>query len=139
MLYAETTGTSHAVPSPGALARCRLCGSAVIAKCGKINVWHLAHVVGSDCDTWSEPLTGWHPAYQRLFPPERCEVRIGDHRADVLSASSCVIELQHSGISVDNISARETHYGKRMLWIFDAREAYRSDRIRFRRGSEVSF
>lgn len=139
MLYAEIGSTSHAVPFPGALARCRLCGSDVIAKCGKINVWHWAHVAGSDCDSWSESLTGWHLAYQRLFPPDRCEVRIGDHRADIMSASSCVVELQHSGISVDNISAWETHYGERMLWIFDAREAYRSDRIRLRRGSGVSF
>lgn len=139
MLYAETDSTSRAAPSPGALARCPLCGSAVIARCGKINIWHWAHTAGSDCDPWSEPLTGWHLAYQRLFPPERCEVRIGNHRADILTASNCVIELQHSGITVDDIAAREAHYGDRMLWIFDAREACRSGRIQLRSGGGISF
>lgn len=78
----------------------------MLAKCGQVNAWHWAHQAGQDCDPWNEPLTDWHRAYQRLVPPERCEVVIGQHRADLTAPKGNVVELQHSTISADHIAAR---------------------------------
>jgi hypothetical protein len=43
----------------------------------------------------------------------------GKHRADIVGKSSCVIELQHSPISSEDVAAREAYYGD-MVWLFDA-------------------
>jgi hypothetical protein len=53
------------------------------------------------------------------------------HRADAVLPNGTVVELQHSGISVPEIRAREVFYGK-MLWVFDARDAYQNDRLELR-------
>ena len=45
------------------------------------------------------------------------------HRADIVTASGGVVEIQHSPISVDVITEREEFYGERMAWIFDATQA----------------
>jgi hypothetical protein len=45
---------------------------------------------------------------------------MGPHRADVVTASGGVVELQHSPISPEVIAEREAFYGERMAWIFDA-------------------
>jgi hypothetical protein len=42
-------------------------------------------------------------------------------RADIVTASGVVVELQHSPISAETIAEREAFYG-RMVWVFDARE-----------------
>ena len=66
-------------------------------------------------------MTEWHLGWQRAVPPERREVVMGPHRADIVTASGGVVEIQHSPISVDVITEREEFYGDRMAWIFDAR------------------
>ena len=43
---------------------------------------------------------------------------MGEHRADILAADDCVIELQHSSISANEIREREAFYG-RMIWLLD--------------------
>ena len=45
---------------------------------------------------------------------------MGPHRADIVTASGGVVEIQHSPISVDVITEREEFYGEHMAWIFDA-------------------
>jgi competence protein CoiA len=112
-------------------AECPQCRAEVIAKCGPINAWHWAHRA-ADCDSWAEPDTQWHVDWQEMFPADCCEVPIGDHRADVRSPFGLVIEFQHSALSVDEIGERERHYGE-MLWVFDAIEAYQTDRLNLRR------
>jgi competence protein CoiA len=134
MLYAVTPTGADAEPTPGATGTCPLCGGAVLAKCGQINVWHWAHRAGQDCDPWTEPLTDWHRAYQRVVPAERCEVVIGKHRADVVAPAGHVLELQHSTISVEDIAKREAHYGSSMVWLFDARQPFEARRLIIRRG-----
>lgn len=132
MRYATVRGFDLSIEaSPGARAICPTCESPVIAKCGQINVWHWAHERGLDCDPWSEPMTVWHRAWQNLAPPHRREVRMGGHRADIVSNTGRVFEIQHSSISVEEIRAREAFYGD-MVWIFDAREAYAEDRLDLR-------
>lgn len=61
------------------------------------------------------------------------------HRADAVLPGGTVVELQYSGLSVDEIIKRENFY-KKMLWVFDAREPYEKDRINLRnRGKYFSF
>jgi hypothetical protein len=65
-------------------------------------------------------MTARHWSWQLAAPPERREVVMGPHRADVVAASGGVVELQHSAISPEVIREREDFYGERMAWIFDA-------------------
>ena len=68
-------------------------------------------------------MTEWHLGWQRAVPPGRREVVMGPHRADLVTASGGVVEIQHSPISADVITEREEFYGDRMAWIFDATKA----------------
>lgn len=132
MLTAQSGG-ERIDPYPAGRADCPACGSAVVAKCGRIVVWHWAHESREDCDPWSEPDTEWHRAWQAEVPKACREVVIGGHRADIRTDTGVVVELQHSPIGVDEIRERENFYGKHMLWIFDAIEAFRDDRLNLRR------
>lgn len=61
------------------------------------------------------------------------------HRADAVMPYGTVVELQCSGISVDEIQIREAFYG-RMIWVFDARDPYEQNRIDLRdRGKYHTF
>jgi len=125
----------HVEPTQGARSTCPSCGAPVIAKCGRVMVWHWAHEANSDCDPWSEPTTEWHLAWQRRVPVECREVVIGPHRADIvlpLEDGRMVVEIQHSGISIEEIREREEFYG-RMIWIFDATEATKAGRLTIRK------
>jgi competence protein CoiA len=132
VLYAADDKNERIEPTPGAMARCPLCKAPVRARCGQVNVWHWAHLQGGDCDTWAEPETEWHRAYKLIVPRERREVSRGRHRADMVNRYGAVLELQHSTLSVDDIAARERHYGSQMRWLFDARTAYWKERITLR-------
>ena len=127
MMYADTAA-GRVEASPGLKGTCPSCGHPCRPKCGKIIVHHWAHHARSDCDPWSEPITEWHLGWQRAVPPERREVVMPPHRADIVTASGGVVEIQHSSISADMITDREEFYGERMAWIFDARGAAVSQR-----------
>lgn len=118
MILANLHG--HRVPATPRTteAICPTCAAPVIPKCGRINIWHWAHAAGQDCDPWAEPISAWHLNWQATVPTERREVVIGNHRADILTTTGIIVEIQHSNISPDEIRARELHYGK-MIWIFD--------------------
>jgi hypothetical protein len=104
---------------------CPLCLDPVIPKCGEINIHHWAHRANDNCDDWYEPETDWHLYWKSLVPAEFCEVVIEKdgkrHRADIVTASGIVVELQHSGLSTQQIMARENFYQK-MIWLFDVRD-----------------
>ena len=68
-------------------------------------------------------MTEWHLGWQRAVPPERREVVMGPHRANIVTVSGGVVEIQHSPIPADVIGERETFYGDRMLWIFNCTRA----------------
>jgi len=90
----------------------------MIAKCGDTNVHHWAHRRGEDCDTWREPMTDWHLAWQECFPEECREVWVGpnrEHRADVKGRGK-ILEVQRSSISAAEIQEREQFYGD-MAWM----------------------
>lgn len=109
--------------SPKAIAFCTMCEEKVIAKCGKIYVWHWSHIHKKDCDEWFESESVWHLLWKKTFGKSRSEITIlkGEkkHRADVLTESGIVIELQNSPISRETIIEREEFYGEKMLWILN--------------------
>ena len=135
MIFADTDQGQHVTATSGARGHCPGCAGEVTAKCGTIVAWHWAHAAnnGADCDSWSEAVGPWHLAWQALAPTPCREVTLRPHRADLRSPGGFVIELQASSISTLDIAAREDFYGPDMLWIFDAREAYITDRLSVRR------
>ena len=122
MMYADTPD-GRAEAAPGLEGTCPSCGHPCRPKCGQLVIWHWAHHARADCDPWSEPMTEWHRGWQLAVPADRREVVMGLHRADVVTASGGVVEIQHSPISPGEIAAREEFYGDRMAWIFDATTA----------------
>lgn len=133
MLLAKGKDGARVTPQPHARATCPACQTQVKAKCGSVNAWHWAHE-SADCDPWSEPETGWHAWWKSAFPDECQEVVRGCHRADIVTPSGIVLEIQHSTISAEDIEAREAHYGKRMMWVLDMREQRGNFDVRSRDG-----
>lgn len=117
-LYAVDVNGRKIRAAPGLRGGCQCCGSSLQAKCGRINIWHWAHLAG-DCDPWHEPESAWHLKWKECAPDDWCEVAMGPHRADIRRDDGLVIELQHSLISAEEIEEREKFYDK-MVWLFDA-------------------
>lgn len=142
MLPAVDSFGKRIAPIKGGRGICPGCGGEMIAKCGDTNVHHWAHRRGEDCDTWREPMTDWHLAWQECFPEECREVWVGpnrEHRADVKGRGK-ILEVQRSSISPAEIQEREQFYGN-MAWMlcgedFEGRFTMRpyedENRIRFR-------
>jgi hypothetical protein len=119
MLFAKHPSTAAKIPaSPRAWAICPGCAGTVLTKCGEINAWHWAHEAGVDCDPWSEGETFWHLSWKWKAPPDRCEVVIGRHRADIVGRKGVVVELQHGPLSPAEVREREAFY-RDMIWIVD--------------------
>ncbi|TAU37640.1 hypothetical protein ELI43_34060 [Rhizobium leguminosarum] len=107
--------------TPGIRGTCAGCGSPMIPKCGVKRLHHWAHARTAVCDRWWERETEWHRGWKNLFPTEWQEIRRvaidGEvHIADVKTASSTVIEFQHSAIIPEERASREAFYGS-MVWI----------------------
>jgi competence protein CoiA len=119
MLYAKTSFGQKQLALPGLSGQCPTCDEPMVAKCGRIRIWHWSHRQGKDCDTWFEPETDWHLLWKSQVLPSNIEVIIENHRADLLTTDGTVVELQHSSISPLLIEERESFY-KTMLWIVDA-------------------
>lgn len=133
MLYAKTSNGRKLPPTPGLKGICPHCESELIPKCGRLKMWHWAHLSEKACDSWSEPESDWHRYWKNLVEPECAEVTIEKsgqrRRADIWLINGVIVELQHSSISVQEIEAREQFYGK-MIWLFDLRACYESQRAR---------
>lgn len=131
MLYAISPENEKIEAFPGAVGRCQLCDRELIAKCGKINKWHWAHLnLSEQCEGYEE--TEWHLEWKRRFPSAQVEVIFTINGikkiADVVDKRGNIIELQHSPISPDEINIREKFYGN-ITWIFDCQEPYEKDRL----------
>ena len=115
--------------NPGERSICPICDSPVIAKCGKILVWHWAHENLEDCDSFSEGETLWHLNMKNLYPKDWQEVVIikndKKHRADVLKPDGTVIEFQHSPITTEEVVKRNEFYGN-VIWCFDRNDKQQS-------------
>lgn len=112
--------------TPTARATCvnPKCGGEMIARCGRVKVWHRAHKGRPPCDPWHESETEWHRHWKDNFPVEWQEVPHADpatcevHIADVKTPHGLAIEFQHSPISQAEMKSREEFYGE-MIWIVD--------------------
>ncbi|MDP5219684.1 competence protein CoiA family protein [Ruegeria sp. 2205SS24-7] len=110
-------------PAPRLKAKCPFCESEVIARCGKIRVWHWAHKSTKHCDHWWEPEKEWHRTWKNLFPNEWQEQGRRDqdgelHIADVLTPQGLALEFQHSAIAREEVDKR-TAFHKDICWIVD--------------------
>ncbi|WP_363319805.1 competence protein CoiA family protein [Roseovarius sp.] len=80
-------------PRPTLTGKCPACDNDVLARCGRVRVWHWAHLsvrACRSCDSWWERETEWHRTWKDQFPKEWQEVvmRAEDgerHIADVRS------------------------------------------------------
>lgn len=109
----------------GVKGLCPMCGSAMIAKCGPRIIHHWAHASLCDCDPWWENETQWHRDWKNLFPEEcREQARAAPdgeiHRADIITPTGIVIEVQHSAITDAERQSREAFY-QNLVWIVDGR------------------
>ena len=114
----------RAEATPAARGVCSNCGSPMIARCGRVKVWHWAHKGRHPCDPWWEAETDWHRSWKDRFPKDWQEVVHTDeitgekHIADVKNSFGLVIEFQHSPLHPSELLARETFY-RDMIWIVD--------------------
>lgn len=120
MRYANVNG-DRASASPGLAGTCPACNNPVVPKCGPLRAHHWAHRGKRSCDSWWEPLTEWHRAWQDRFPEDwrerLCHSTSGEkHIADIQTPLGLTIEFQHSHISADEQRSRELHYGN-MVWV----------------------
>ena len=113
---------------PSGRAICPNCGKELLAKTGEIVTWHWSHFADHDCDPWNEGESEWHLGWKTKATEDRCEVVMGNHRADIVSPCGHVIELQHSSLTPEQVRKREEHYGK-MVWMIDGSEF--RDRLEF--------
>ena len=109
---------------PNAKGVCEHCHSEMIAKCGRVKIWHWAHKGNPPCDPWWESETKWHREWKNQFPKEWQEVSHTDpetgekHISDVKTPFGLILEFQHSSIKVEERISREEFY-KKMIWVVD--------------------
>lgn len=128
MLYA-INNDERVIAQPKAVGYCPACEELLVAKCGKIMIWHWAHKKSSNCEFHGEPETYWHVEWKSFAPIERQEVRMEKYLnpidgvkimiTDILgNDGKTAIEVQHSPISINTIENRIYFYGK-IVWVFD--------------------
>lgn len=123
MRYADVGGEKLEA-QPKLKGTCRNCGGEMVAKCGRVKVWHWSHKSQPPCDPWWESETEWHRNWKDNFPKEWQEIIHQDtvtgekHIADVKNPFGLVIEFQHSTMPLEEMQAREAFYGE-MIWIVD--------------------
>ena len=114
---------------------CPYCNAQMVQRRGLSNIHHFAHMRGHLCsDSWKyEEMSDWHLSWQQQYPLQNQEIAVindlGRHRADVL-INDTVIEFQHSPMSMEEFRERNEFYtacGYRVVWLFDAREAFQSN------------
>ena len=94
----------------------------MIAKTGDVVAWHWAHQVDSPgCPAAGE--TAWHLCWKQLGPPGSQERAVGNRRADVLAPGRFAVEFQRSPLTAAEVTARESDWARRLVWVFDATDA----------------
>lgn len=116
---------------PSLSGRCQVCDAPMAAKCGKIKVWHWAHLSKLNCDSWWENKTEWHRAWQGQFPLDWQEIvhtaKSGEkHIADVKTDQGWVLEFQHSPIDPEERQSRNNFY-QQVVWVVDGTSRKRDE------------
>ena len=107
------------------VCRCPGCEAPVLARVGEQRVAHWAHVRKTYCPVAAGE-TLWHREWKSLGRPEEIEVVRPEwpaNRADLCLVENDhlqVVELQHSGITLETIQQRELAY-RDVVWIVDVR------------------
>ena len=140
MRFALVDGQRREAES-GLSGECDGCGSALVAKCGEVRVWHWAHRGRRSCDLWCENETEWHRSWRARFPDDWQEVlhHAADgerHRADVKTAHGWALEFQRSFIKPEERRSREAFYAK-LMWVVDGTRRKR-DKAQFLKAVEES-
>ena len=139
MKYALIDG-KRAEPKPNLIGTCQICEADMIARCGKIKVWHWAHKGKRICDSYWENETVWHRDWKNRFPDSWQETVLKDtdtgekHIADVRTEDGFVLEFQYSHINAEEQEARESFY-RRMVWVLNGVRR-KTDYKRFYKGFE---
>jgi hypothetical protein len=131
-LYALVDGQrSRAARAGPRRAACADCAQPMIAKTGDVVIWHWAHLAENPgCGAAGE--TGWHLEWKDLGPPGSQERAVGRRRADVLAPGGFAVEFQLSPLTAAEVTARERDWGGKLVWIFDAADAYQEGRLALR-------
>lgn len=131
MMYAHDTDGARVFARPDTEARCPQCAAEVVPKCGELTAWHWAHHprLGGDCDPWAEVPGLWHFDWQKHAAPEFREVVVGEHLAPLRSPGGLIVELREGSLSPAEIREREDYYGDKLIWLWSARDAWRSQRF----------
>jgi len=127
MLYAYSETKEKIKATPRAVGFCPDCGEQLVPKCGEKVIWHWAHKTGTSHEVKEE--TEWHLLWKELVPKEWCEIKVGEHRADIRLPNEFVVEFQHSNISEDDVHDRQWEY-KTMIWVLDGREGEKYSKAR---------
>lgn len=128
---------------------CPSCHEELIIKNGDVRIQHFAHKNKCDCDNYDNDMSEWHRNWQKKFPLRNREVVLkldtdNDYlfaahskrtirRTDVL-CYGYAIEFQNSPISSEEFNERNrfyNHLGKKVIWIFNMIEAYKSEKIKY--------
>lgn len=134
MIYAINSNGIRVSASPEQEAICPVCNQKLIPKCGDIKIWHFAHAISEECDSFSEHESEWHINWKNRFDKSQREYIIekaGErHIADIF-VDGLIVELQHSPISPIEISIRERFY-ENMIWIFDLNDKYKEGHLSYK-------
>jgi competence CoiA-like predicted nuclease len=119
--------------------KCEICSNILIPKKGNINTHHYAHKSLDiiNCDDWAPKFKSdidhhWHLQWQYFFEnnnygdiecviKKEIDNKIFCHRADIITKTNYIIEIQHSNISDNDVVKREEFYGDKLIWIIDGR------------------
>ena len=132
-LYALVDGQrARATPDGNRRAACADCGTSMIAKTGTTVIHHWAHEAEQPgCEASCE--SPWHLGWKDLAADGTQEIAVGNRRADVLAPGGFAVEFQKSPMTPEEVRARETDWKRRLVWVFDAQDAYAEGRLVIRR------
>ena len=130
---------SDSRPSDKDKIKCEICSNILIPKKGNIKVHHYAHKSSDiiNCDDWAPRFKSdgdhhWHLQWQYFFKnnnygdiecviKKELDNKLICHRADIITQTNYIVEIQHSNISDKDVVKREEFYGDNLIWIINGR------------------
>lgn len=143
MLLAKNINGDVVPPTRTPLVFCPYCWGKMQSKCGGRITHHWAHKI-HDKSCIYKPETEWHRKWKKDAIEFGCSVeqRIGNNITDVVISKTRVLELQHSGISGEEIKNRCVAYSshdKHTDWLFDLINKYNADTLQLRKADDGEY